>query len=621
MRSGSEQAGMGRWIKGLQGGALALMLTVGAAPAMAQSSADDNSNEAAWSGARGVDNDDLVARGKYLTLAADCAPCHTAEGGKPFAGGLMLNTPFGGLTTPNITPDKATGIGNWDFDKFYRAIHEGIGGHGQFLYPVLPFPSFTKITKADAKAIYTYLQSLDPVDAPRKPSTMSFPFNVRYSLAAWRELFFKPGTYAPDASWPEDVQRGGYLVEALGHCGACHSPRNVMGATETDKAFAGGEVDTFFAPNISSSLTDGIGDWSKQEVVDYLTKGADKSKGSVFGPMEEVVTHSLSKIEPADIEAIAAYLLHTKAEPDADDGKKMADKDPKAGAKLYLNNCAQCHQAGGTGLPGAVPPLAGNGAVTATEPVNVISAVVGGLGGVGSYGQMPSFAAALTDEEIVDVVNYVRTSWGNDGSANATKAEVAKIRGEVAPTIQGSEAAAAFGCPRVSESGAENALADPGTGMLSLMKGVTNADMDDKVGEIIYQAHQNNPSATDAELLNDLVAAYCPVVAADGNLSTQQKHARLHAFLEAAETKLSNEEVPAGGKVLVRVPLSKETAKQAKAYAASQSKTQANALADAISKTVAAGSASNAGSDAGSDAGSGSGSGSGSESSKGSGSK
>jgi len=543
------------------------------------SEVDPASTDPDWAGARGVDNADPVARGKYLTLAADCMPCHTAPNGEEFAGGLMLNTPFGGLSTPNITPDKETGIGSWTFEQFHDAIHNGIGNHGEFLYPVLPFPSFTKITKNDSKAIYAYLQSVKPVNKPRVPSTMSFPFNVRMSLAAWRELFFKPGVYSPDASWPEDVQRGGYLVEALGHCGACHSPRNVMGATETKDAFAGGSVDTFFAPNISSSITDGIGGWSKDQVVEYLTKGATKTKGSVFGPMEEVVTHSLSKIAEEDIEAIAAYLLHTPAQKNL--GSWEADTTKHAGAKIYLDNCAQCHQSGGTGIPNAVPPLAGNGAVTATEPDDVISAVIGGLPGRGSYGQMPSFAGQFSDKHVVEVVNYVRTAWGNKGSANATEAKVVSIREELVPDGPGSEAARKLGCPLVTNSGNQNAVTDPGAGIVDLMQGVDDDNISNKISEMLHQLHTNNPSISDADAINDLMVAYCPIVAKEGG-SKSQMNKKLHAFLDEVNEQLSSGEMPAGSKVLVKVPLPQETANQVLEDAKSSGQKPGAYLADKI---------------------------------------
>ena len=214
--------------------------------------------------------DDTVAHGEYMTRAADCMSCHTQQGGTPFAGGRAIGTPFGTLSSPNITPDKDTGIGAWSDDDFYRAVHDGIGHGGEYLYPVMPYTSFTKMTREDVLAVKAYLFTLKPVFAPRPPNGLDFPFNIRPSLFVWRELFFHPGTYQPNPKHSADWNRGAYIVEGPGHCGECHSPRNILGGTETQAGLSGGVVQQWLAPNISSDPLAGVGDRSVADIETFL---------------------------------------------------------------------------------------------------------------------------------------------------------------------------------------------------------------------------------------------------------------------------------------------------------------------------------------------------------------
>lgn len=528
---------------------------------------------AASSPARADDQADLIARGKYLVTAADCMPCHTGPGRKPFTGGLPINTPFGVLTTPNITPDKATGIGNWTDAQFYGALHDGIGAHGEFLYPVFPFTSFTKITPDDVKAIKAYLFTLPPETAPPQQNNLRFPFNVRQSLAVWREMFFTPGTFEPNPKASDQINRGAYLVEALGHCAECHTPRNIMGAMEPSKELAGGTVDTFFAPNISSDLRSGVGGWSNDQLFQYLKTGATQAKGVVFGPMAEVVHDSLSKLTDDDLHAIVAYL---KATPDeVATTKAQPDERRHAGAVVYLNVCSQCHQTGGTGIPNAIPALAGNGAVQAGEPNDVISAVIGGLKGKGSYGNMPSFASALTDQQIVDVVNYVRTSWGNKGSANATLATVASIRSGITTTDLGTEAAQKLDCPRVSSDDIAGTLSNPGSGILTMLQGIkSNGGGGSQVPVLINEIRQASPGISDAQLVDDTIAAFCPIVAQDTAMSEVEKKQVVDAFAAQVNTEVMANALPTGAKVFVSVPLPQSvlTGAEAAAQAAGENR-------------------------------------------------
>lgn len=512
--------------------------------------------------------DALIAKGKYLVTAADCMPCHTGPDGPDFAGGLMLDTPFGGISSPNITPDKATGIGTWTEEEFYKALHLGIGKDGEYLYPAMPYTSFTKITKDDVAAIYAYLQSLEPVNAPRKPNTLTFPFNVREGLAAWDLMYFTPGTFVPDPKHSDQVNRGAYLVEGPGHCAECHTPRNVAGAMKNSDMLGGGKLmgQPYYAPDISGSLQDGIGDWTVDEIVEYLHTGADKTKGTVFGPMADVVTHSLSLLTEDDVTAIAVYLKQSKAEGDTD-GKPLADRTTKAGSEIYLNNCAQCHQSTGLGIQGAIPPLAGNDAVMAGGPQDVITAVLGGLPGEGAYGQMPAFGGQFDDQQIADVVNFVRTNWGNDASADATADMVKRLRGEVTPTGPASQAARGFGCPAVSASGSQDAIPLPAQDIINGFAGVTDAEMANRVGEVLRLVKAANPGAQDADIVDEMVAAYCPVVAADADLTVAEKHARINTFLKEVSSQLGEGQSTAADRILVQVPLSQDVVNDVNAAA------------------------------------------------------
>jgi len=232
--------------------------------------------------------------GEYLALAGDCISCHTAPGGKPYAGGLKMQTPFGFLLSPNITPDVETGIGSWSKDDFARALHDGINKKGQDLYPAMPFTSYTKVTRADVDAIYDYLRTLKPVSNAVKVNQLDFPFNIRTSMMVWRELFFKRGFFKPDPKQSVTWNRGAYLVEGLEHCSACHSPRNIMGAIKPSKEFTGAVIDGWYALNLTSNSIVGLGSWSTQEIANYLKTGKNPGKTTALGPMEEVVHNSTS---------------------------------------------------------------------------------------------------------------------------------------------------------------------------------------------------------------------------------------------------------------------------------------------------------------------------------------
>jgi mono/diheme cytochrome c family protein len=371
---------------------------------------------------------DAVARGAYLARAGDCVSCHTATGGPPYAGGYKLDTPFGYLLSPNITPDAATGIGRWSADDFYRAMHQGVNKQGQDMFPVMPFDFYTRVTREDSDALFAYLRSLPPVNHAVLVNHLRFPFNQRWSMMVWRELYFSPGTYKPDPAKSAAWNRGAYLVEGLGHCSACHSPRNALGGIEKDKAYTGATVDGWFALNLSSELHTGLGSWTAEQIATYLKTGAAPSKSASLGPMALVVKNSTSQMSDADLAAMATYLKDIPANSTLRAGKPAPDATRATGAALYLDHCAACHQAGGRGMPGVFPPLAGNGVVVAADPADILKVVLNGVPPQGKYMPMPGFANQLSDQQIADLSNYVRSSWGNGAAPNTTAAMVARMR-------------------------------------------------------------------------------------------------------------------------------------------------------------------------------------------------
>ena len=369
-----------------------------------------------------------VKNGEYLALAGDCISCHTAPGGKPYAGGLKMKTPFGFLLSPNITPDVETGIGSWSKDDFARALQEGINKKGQDLYPAMPFTSYTKVTRADVDAIYDYLRTLQPVSNAVKVNQLDFPFNVRSSMMVWRELFFKRGSFKPDPKQSDAWNRGAYLVEGLEHCSACHSPRNIMGAIKPSKEFTGAVVDGWYALNLTSAPITGLGNWTTQDIANYLKTGKNPGKTTAFGPMEEVVHNSTSHLTDADLMAMATYLKTIPANSSLMADQRKPDMNKVEGARLYIDNCSGCHQSSGRGIANVIPPLDGNPAILAPNGADIIKVVIRGINARNGYIPMPAFASKLTDDEIATIANYVRTSWDNSASANVTAAQVKKVR-------------------------------------------------------------------------------------------------------------------------------------------------------------------------------------------------
>jgi mono/diheme cytochrome c family protein len=380
----------------------------------------------------------LIERGRYLASAADCEGCHTKPGGKPFAGGVVLDTPFGKLVGPNITPDRDAGIGAWTDDEFVAALHEGRGRGGIRLFPAMPYPVYTRMTREDALAIRAYLQTVEPASDKVEPNQLPFPLSIRLNMAVWNALNFTPGRLQPDASKSPEWNRGRYLVDALSHCGTCHTPKNLLGADKTSAYLQGGVLQGWFAPNITADNRKGIGRWSIDELVDYLKTGTNPD-AIATGDMSEEVVHSSSHLNDDDLKAIAVYLKSVGPAEGSAPPPPLAATDSRmiAGQAIYKDNCAGCHTDAGTGMPGLFAKLAGSHAVQSDDPTTLIRVVVAGSQGVATSAAptapaMPSFSWRLNDAQVASVLTYIRNAWGNAAApvladqVSAVKAKLAK---------------------------------------------------------------------------------------------------------------------------------------------------------------------------------------------------
>jgi mono/diheme cytochrome c family protein len=365
-----------------------------------------------------------VARGAYLARAGNCAACHTDRGGAPLAGGKGIATPFGTVFASNLTPDAKTGIGTWSAAQFWRAMHNGRSADGRLLYPAFPYPNFTEITRADSDALLAWLRTQVPVAQANRAHLLRFPYNLQASLAVWRALFFTPAAYEPVVERSVQWNRGAYLVRSLGHCAACHSPRNAFGATRDSLEFSGGLIpmQNWYAPSLASSAEAGVADWSTREVAALLKTGLTP-RGATLGPMADVVFRGTQYLQDSDIAAMTEFLRSLPQSPP----RAVAAARPDAnvlshGEALYKDRCAACHGVRGEG--GADPngvvyvALAGNRKVLLETPANLIHIVVNGgfapttAGNPRPYG-MPPFGPSLKDEEIAALATYVRSAWGN----------------------------------------------------------------------------------------------------------------------------------------------------------------------------------------------------------------
>ncbi len=383
-----------------------------------------------------ADHSAQLRRGEYLARAGNCLTCHTARGGKPLAGGRVMPTPFGALVTPNITPDRETGIGQWSANEFWRAMHNGRGRNGEFLYPAFPYPNYTRVTRADSDAIHAWLLSQTPVHQPNAPHHLRFPYDQRWLLAYWRTLYFRPGVWQDDARHDATWNRGAYLVQGLGHCNACHASRNFLGATPLTGELTGGLIPmlNWYAPALGGNA-EGLERWDVDGLTRFMQTGASEH-GAAFGPMADVVRNSLQYLSEADLRAMATYM---KSLPPAAPAPVLAHLRPavaealvKQGAPLYEKHCVDCHGKDGRGQGRDIPPLQGNASVTTPVAANAIRMVLHGGFAPSTRGNprpvgMPPYGPFLSDAEVAAVVSYVRAAWGNQGAAVGAD-EVARLR-------------------------------------------------------------------------------------------------------------------------------------------------------------------------------------------------
>lgn len=380
-----------------------------------------------------------IEKGRLLAVAADCAACHTTpKGGASFAGGYAIESPLGAIYASNITPSKSNGIGSYTLDEFSRALRQGVRKDGAHLYPAMPYTAYTQLSDADTASLYAYfMHGVAPVDQRAPETALPFPFNLRVSMAVWNALFLKNERFAPDAANSAEWNRGAYLAGALAHCSTCHTPRNALMAEQDGKAFlSGGSLGAWYAPNITSDATSGIGAWTEAELVQYLQTGKVQGKAQAAGPMAEAIEHSLQHLPEADLKAIAVYLKQTpaiggvEAQPRFGYGAPSKTEfearglatgvDP--GWRVFSGSCAHCHQDNGAGTSnGAYPSLFHNTATGADRADNLIATILHGVDRtvdgkphfMPAFGDQASFTDRLSDQEIADVSNYVLQHYGN----------------------------------------------------------------------------------------------------------------------------------------------------------------------------------------------------------------
>jgi mono/diheme cytochrome c family protein len=381
-----------------------------------------------------------VARGAYLMRAGNCAACHTDRGGAAFAGGRAIDTPFGTVYASNLTP-HATGIGSWTPAHFWRALHNGRSKDGRLLYPAFPYPHYTLLTRADADAMFDYLRSQPQVDRPNTPHRLRWPYGTQTALGVWRAMYFSPGEQAEDPARSAEWNRGAYLVRGLGHCGACHSARNALGATSNMMDLSGGLIpmQNWYAPSLSSATEASVAAWDTAQVVRLLKTGV-APRGAVLGPMATVVKESTQHLNDADLQAMAVFLKSLPdgaAQEEETQAPRMSARMAERGAKVYEQHCVRCHGANGEGVPGAYPPLAGNRAVKLHVTANLVQVVLGGgfppatAGNPRPFG-MPPYATLLSDADVAAVISHVRHAWGNNASA-VSEFDVAQQRTTTTP--------------------------------------------------------------------------------------------------------------------------------------------------------------------------------------------
>jgi mono/diheme cytochrome c family protein len=378
----------------------------------------------------------IIERGRYLTVAADCAACHSdPHQGAAFAGGRAIETPFGTVLAANITPDQDTGIGAWTDEQFDAAVRQGRLPDGKRLYPAMPYPYYTKMTREDVLAIRAYLNTITPAHNDVDSNQLPFPFNVRSAMWFWDALYFNSGAFNADPAQSAVWNRGAYLVEATGHCGTCHTPKTFLGGDQDRRQFEGYSIQGWFAPNITNDDARGLGRWSNADIAEFLKKGHNRIAGA-SGPMGEEVADSSSRLTQEDLNAIATYLKARPGQTLAARAAAVSDPMMVAGAAIYQDRCSACHSGNGHGVPYLIPDLAASSAVVAREPTTLIRVVLRGAQTVATQDEptgpaMPAFGWQLSDTQVAAVATYIRNSWGHAGPA-LSAGEVRRARESLA---------------------------------------------------------------------------------------------------------------------------------------------------------------------------------------------
>jgi mono/diheme cytochrome c family protein len=391
------------------------------------------------------------SRGEYLARAGDCVSCHSAPGGKAFAGGLKMGSPLGAIYSTNITPDPETGIGSYSLADFDRAVRQGIAKDGHRLYPAMPYPSYAKLTDADVAALYDFfMKQVPPVHQENLKNEIPPMLSFRWPLAIWSFLFTTSGSYATKSDHDADWNRGAYLVQGLGHCGACHTPRGIAWQEKAldDSSpgyLSGAALDAWYAPDLRGDTRSGLGSWSKDDIVEFLKHGHNRV-GTAFGSMIDVVNNSTPYLSDSDIDAIAVYLKslpatstqQTVAYDDATTAALRGGHASQPGAAVYTGTCANCHGLDAKGFTPYIPALAGNPIVLDNDPSSLINLVLNGsnplvVKGTPDAYRMPQFRLQFSDQDIADVVTFIRNGWGNQ-AAPITAAQVAELRKTTDPT-------------------------------------------------------------------------------------------------------------------------------------------------------------------------------------------
>jgi mono/diheme cytochrome c family protein len=492
----------------------------------------------ALGGGRAIAADPLVSQGEYVARAADCMSCHTEPGGKPFAGGDEIKTVFGSIYGPNITPDPRTGIGTWTKEDFTRALRRGIRKDGGLLYPAMPYIDYTKMTDEDLNALWAYLRTVPAVEheVPPAEKTFKFPFNMRAGNAAWQAMFFKPERWKPVPGKSAAWNRGDYLVTVLGHCGECHTPKDVAKAPKSAYHLTGAQIEAWYAPDISNDPLSSIARFDVDQVARFLKTGALTNNTTAFGPMQETIHDSLSHLTDGDLHAIALYL---KEQPrPASQRPENASVSPQSlanGKALYVDNCSSCHQLNGRGLRGQIPALDGNTAVTASQPNDAVMAILQGFGPNGTFGAMASFAQ-LSNQQIADLVNYIRTAWSNHAAPNAVAWSVGNWRAFADIPAKGRQPDLI--CPLLSPPVAKPALdIDPAL----LLKAANDSGA---LRKVVHEYDSSKPpTTTTAEAVEALSSAYCRAIVSE-QASVAQSSAKIALFTQQLAVALSGDRDP-----------------------------------------------------------------------------